>query len=145
MHTTRVHRLVAAALAGYLVVLLFALLSPSAAVPSSSVGWLGDLMRSLGAPERILVPDRVEFLANVAILVPATALASLLWRSPTWRDWTAYGFVFAGGIEVVQGVFLPARSATYVDVVANTLGALSGAVLVAFVTALRARSSHTLG
>ncbi|MDO9496300.1 MAG: VanZ family protein [Nocardioides sp.] len=143
MDNEGVRRLVAVVLAGYVAVLLYALLTPSAEVPSSSVGRLADLMRSLGAPERILVADRVEFLANVAILVPATALASWLWRSPTWRDWTAYGFVFAGGVEVVQALLLPARSATYVDVVANTLGALGGAALVALARLAHARSSHS--
>ncbi|GEP33631.1 hypothetical protein NSZ01_13990 [Nocardioides szechwanensis] len=130
------------ALTAYLLVLLFALLTPSAATPSSSVSWVAEVLRSLGAPERVLIPDRVEFLCNVAILVPASALGSLLWRAATWRDWTAYGFVFAGAIEVVQGLLLPERSATYVDVVANTLGALVGALLVAATRYVRGESSQ---
>lgn len=131
------------ALTVYLLVLLFALLTPSAATPSSSVSWVAEVLRSLGAPERVLIPDRVEFLCNVAILVPATALGSLLWRAPSWRDWTAYGFVFAGTIEVVQGLLLPQRSATYVDVVANTLGALLGAMLVAAARRAHAGASQS--
>lgn len=130
------------ALTAYLFVLLFALLTPSAATPSSSVSWVAEVLRSLGAPERVLVPDRVEFLCNVAILVPASALGSLLWRTASWRDWTAYGFVFAGTIEVVQGLLLPQRSATYVDVVANTLGALLGAMLIAAARRAQAGTSQ---
>ena len=125
------------ALACYMAVLLFALLTPSAGVPSASVGWLADVMRRLGAPEVVLVPERVEFVANVLILVPATALGALRWRSLTWRDWTAYGFVFSGWVELLQGLFLDERSATHVDVVANTLGALGGAALVTSVARLR--------
>ncbi len=139
MHTTATRRVLAVVLVGYLAVLLFALLTPSAQTPSSSVAWIGDVLRALGAPERLLVPERVEFLANVAILVPATGLAALLVPSATWRDWTAYGFLFAGSIEVCQGLFLPARSATYVDVVANTLGAALGGIAAAALTALSAR------
>lgn len=143
MEATRGRRLLTVALAAYLAVLLFALLTPSASTPSSSILWVADVLRGLGAPERILIPDRVGFLCNVAILVPATALGSLLWRAASWRDWTAYGFVFAGAIEVVQGLLLPARSASYVDVVANTLGALVGALVGAAVTLTHFRASQS--
>jgi hypothetical protein len=123
----------------YLAVLVFALLTPSGETPSSSVAWMGEVMDRLGAPDRLLVGARVEFLANVAILVPATALAAVIWSGPSWRDWTAYGFVFSGGVEAVQALLLDGRSATYVDVVANTLGALLGGVLVAAARLARSR------
>lgn len=139
MESTPARRLTTVTLVAYLLLLLYALLTPSAATLSSSVSWVAEALRDLGAPERVLVPDRVEFLCNVAILVPATALGSLLWPSANWRDWTAYGFVFAGTIEVLQGLLLPERSATYVDVVANTLGALTGGVLVSVVRLAYAR------
>ena len=65
---------------------------------------------------------------DVAVIRYLAAVVVTCSRSTTWRDWTAYGFLFAGSVEVFQGLFLPERSATYVDVVANTLGALIGAV-----------------
>ena len=139
MDNAAVRRVLAVVLVGYLAVLLFALLTPSGQTPSSSVAWTAERLRDAGAPERLLVPERVELLANVAILVPATAMASLLWRSATWRDWTAYGFVFSGCVEVVQGLFLDERSATYVDVVANTLGAALGGICAALVFVLHQR------
>ncbi len=83
----------------------------------------------LHAPQAFLEPGRVEFVANVLILMPAPFLGSMLLPSLTWRDWTAYGFVFSGGVELCQGLFLAGRSATFVDIVANTAGALAGAVL----------------
>ncbi|MCD4533732.1 VanZ family protein [Nocardioides sp. cx-169] len=126
----------------YLAVLLFALLAPSARTPSASVGWLGRALERLGAPEQLLEPSRVEFLANVAILVPAVVLGAVVWAAPSWRDWTAYGFVFSGGVEVVQALLLEERSATYVDVVANTLGALVGGLLVAVVRRRPGAVSH---
>ncbi len=118
-------------LVSYLAVLLFALLNPSSGPASTSVAWLEAVGRSVGVAEAFLAPGRPEFVANVLILVPAAALASLVWSAPSWRDWTAYGFLFSLVIELLQGVLLDGRSATFVDVVANTLGALAGAVLVA--------------
>ena len=56
-------------------------------------------------------------------------LGSLLWPRPSWRDWTAVGFVASFLVEVVQAVALGGRSATHADVVANTLGTLLGALL----------------
>ncbi|NHC23869.1 hypothetical protein G6553_11880 [Nocardioides sp. IC4_145] len=40
-------------------------------------------------------------------------------------------FVGSAGVELVQAFLLPARSATYVDIVANTAGGLLGAAAVA--------------
>jgi hypothetical protein len=46
-----------------------------------------------------------------------------------WRAWPAYGFLAAVLIETIQGVLLPAPSASFGDVVAHTAGMLAGAVL----------------
>jgi len=124
------------ALAVYATFLAFVLLNPSADVPSTSVSWLTELAVRLGLPGQLAVPGRVEFVANVLILIPFSFLGSVLLPRPTWRDWTAYGFVLSGTVELVQAVLLPARSATFADVVANTSGALLGAV--AFPLAVRA-------
>jgi hypothetical protein len=131
--TGDVRRRAAATFLGlYLLGLAFVLLNPSAEVPSESVGLVADLGRDLRLPEALLVPARVEFVANALVIVPATATTAWLWPARSWTTWTAYGFVGALGVEVVQAVLLPDRSATFVDVVANTLGALLGAVAVQF-------------
>lgn len=65
-----------------------------------------------------------------------SALGALVWRRTNWRDWTAYGFVISFGVEAVQALFLPHRSATFSDVVANTLGGLLGGLLGALVSRL---------
>jgi VanZ family protein len=49
--------------------------------------------------------------------------------SYSWRDWTAFGFCLACLVELLQGLLLPGRHASFSDVVANTLGALLGALL----------------
>ena len=131
-------RTAALVMAGYCVLLLGVLLGP-ASVPSGGVGWIGDVAARLGAPDRLLVPSRVEFIVNVGVIAPAAALGSVVWPRTTWRDWTAYGFVFSASIELTQGLPLPTRSARFDDVVANTLGALVGAVFVLLVRWVAAR------
>ena len=71
-----------------------------------------------------------ESVSDAAILAPVSALGSLIWARTTWRDWTAYAFVIACGVELTQGAVLPHRTASQVDIVANTLGGLVGAVVV---------------
>lgn len=115
-------------LAAYLAFLAFVLLNPSADVPTSSVAWLSEMSTRLGVPAPLAEPSRVEFVANVLILMPLAFLGSALLPRPTWRDWTAYAFVLSGSVETVQALLFPARSATFKDVVANTSGALLGAV-----------------
>jgi VanZ family protein len=115
-------------LAAYLVFLAFVLLNPSADVPSSSVAWLSQVGTRAGLPAPLVEPSRVEFICNVLILMPLSLLGSVLLLRLDWRDWTAYGFVLSGTVEMLQAVLLPDRSATFSDVVANTSGILMGAV-----------------
>ena len=71
---------------------------------------------------------------NVLIIAPVTFFASLLRPRYSWLEWTALGFLAALLVEVIQAVALPDRSATFSDIVANTLGALVGALVVRFLT-----------
>ena len=134
----RTDRWVGAALVAYCAFLAVVLLAPTAGPQSSSVGWVETLAQRLGAPAAFTAPGRVEFVCNALILMPVSALGSLRWPRTTWQEWTAYAFVIAGTVELLQGLLLPARSASFVDVVANTLGGLGGAVAVALLR--RARS-----
>ncbi len=81
-------------------------------------------------------------MCNALILMPVSALGSLFWPRTTWRDWTAYAFVISGLVELIQGLVLPHRAATFVDVVANTLGGLGGAVVVLALRGLRGRRTE---
>ncbi|WP_091230783.1 VanZ family protein [Microbacterium sp. 3J1] len=80
----------------------------------------------------------LEFLANVAFLVPVGALVALGW--PRLRLWhvVVIGFLMSGLIESVQSV-IPSRAPSVSDVVANTLGALMGAAIVAVARKRRRR------
>ena len=72
----------------------------------------------------------MEFIVNVGVIAPAAALGSVVWPRTTWRDWTAYGFLFSAAIELTQALLLPSRSARFDDIVANTLGARCCAAVV---------------
>jgi glycopeptide antibiotics resistance protein len=113
----------------YMVLLAIALFSPSSEQQSGAVVWLEGLLRLIGAPQELTSFDRLEVLMNAVIVAPATFLASLVLPQYGWRDWTCFGFVAAVTVEGAQGLLLPGRQASFSDVVANTAGALAGAVL----------------
>lgn len=115
-------------LLAYSALLAVALLAPTSATQSSMAGWIaGDW----------LTQARAEFVCNALILVPVSALGSLVWPRTTWRDWTAWTFVAVVLVEAAQGLVLPHRTPAPVDVVANTLGGLAGAVVILGVRRLR--------
>ena len=129
----------------YVVFLLFALFSPTSGDQSNAVKWLGTVLDGLGVPDRLTTFDRLEVLANVLIIAPVTLLGSGIWPSHTWRDWTAFGFVAASMVELFQGLVLPERQASFSDIVANTAGALFGALLaILVVRGLRLRAARRI-
>ena len=125
----RVRTTLRAALAAWVVLLALVLLAPSSTGPDWVIAHLAQVLQRLGLPDVLTHPRRVESMLNVVAFVPLSLLGSLLWPRPSWRDWTAVGFVASFLVEVVQAVALDARQATYADVVANTLGMLGGALL----------------
>ena len=138
----RVRTTVRAALAVWVGLLAVVLLAPSSAGPDWAIVHLSNALRGLGLPGALASPERVEWMLNVAAFVPLGLLGSLLWTRPTWRDWTAVGFVTSLLVEVFQAVALDARQATHADVVANTLGMLIGALLGAAARRLGASASE---
>ncbi len=116
-------------LAVYAVLLLVALFSPTSDRQSAAVEWLGTILSHAGFPPGITSFTRLEVVMNAVIIAPVTFLASLVRPRYGWRDWTALGFVAALTVETLQGLLLPGRHAALSDIVANTLGALLGAVL----------------
>ncbi len=119
-------------LAAYVVCLAIVLLSPSARLGTDAVSLVSDLLARLGL-ETLAVRPRVEFAENVGLLLPVSFIGSLVWERFTWRDWTALGFVASAVVESLQALLLDGRSATFSDVVANTLGATLGALTIRLV------------
>ncbi|WP_158067196.1 VanZ family protein [Tersicoccus sp. Bi-70] len=72
----------------------------------------------------------VEWLANIALFVPAGLFLALV-LPPLARWWgVAIGAVASGAIETAQALFLPTRVASLADVAANTLGSALGVAVV---------------
>lgn len=123
-------RLVSAALLAMYVMFLAAVLSEyNPTVASDVVSGFGAWLERNGAPTVLTGPGRVEFLLNAAMFAPVILLAAATFPRHPWANWVVYGFVASGAVELLQGLYLPPRSAQFVDVVANTLGAFVGAVL----------------
>lgn len=87
-------------------------------------------------------PEDYGVLLNVLLFVPLGAILVLVTRRPWWWA-TLLAAVGSGAIEIAQRLWL-AREASVSDVVANTLGALVGAVLVTLLArALRSPGSRS--
>jgi glycopeptide antibiotics resistance protein len=124
---TTTTRQVAAGLAVlYAGAVAFTVFWPSADYASGSVNWMTDVLYGIGAPHWIS-GQLVEFLANILLFVPLSLLGSVLLDRWSTGFWLGIGFAASTAIELAQLVFLGDRSATVVDVLANTLGALLGA------------------
>ena len=133
-------KLAAAGLITYTFALVVVLLGPHPDAGDTAIRWTRELMDTVSAPDELKDPLRIEFLLNVASFAPWAALAAITWPQPTWRDWTAYGFVATSFVETVQALVYPERTAAFSDIAANTLGALLGSVAVTLARALvRAR------
>ncbi|GAB3247259.1 hypothetical protein GCM10027425_02950 [Alteromonas gracilis] len=73
-----------------------------------------------------LEPEHVGFALNVLLFVPVGALLAFA-LSGSWRAAAATAVTLSAGIEVVQLVPVLDRTADWLDVVANGLGAMMGA------------------
>jgi hypothetical protein len=123
--------LLMAAFIAYVAALAIILLGPSPTPGAESVDFAYRVATRLGVSPDLATTVRLEVALNVVLMAPLPAIGSLIWTSLSWRDWTAYAFFFSLAAETWQGVAFATRSATYSDVVANTTGALLGALLVA--------------
>jgi glycopeptide antibiotics resistance protein len=82
---------------------------------------------------------QIEFLANVLMFVPLGLLVGVLFGRRFWALAILLGFSASACIEFAQFVLLPGRYGTVDDVIANTLGALVGALLARKFLNVRAR------
>lgn len=82
----------------------------------------------------------VEFVLNVALFVPVTFLGAAVFPRLRRLQWLGIGLLLSLTIEFAQLLFFPGRSASVWDVIANTLGALLGALLA---VRLRRRASES--
>ena len=121
-------RLATWALAVYAIAMLFIVFQP---LPILATGWVTvghDLLMRVGAPPWTTA-GVVEWIWNVAMFVPLTLLGTFVAPRVNVPQWVSAGFLTCLLIEVVQLLVLPDRSASLVDISANTLGAFVGALL----------------
>lgn len=88
-----------------------------------------------GLPE-IVTYGFVEFASNVGLFVPLGFVAALLLARRWWWLVLLTGPLFSLAIELTQSTLLPERYATASDVLANSIGALVGALLAVTLRAL---------
>ncbi|TDW66950.1 VanZ like protein [Curtobacterium sp. PhB25] len=71
----------------------------------------------------------IESLSNVVFFVPLGLLVVLLAGARWWWAGAAAGLAASACIETAQALFLPARTSSIDDVLANGLGAVLGAAV----------------
>ena len=124
----RVVRLLRVTLVAYVFAVAVALLAPSSDVQGQIAQLVGDLGVRLGFSPDTASRNHAEVLLNVAVLAPVPLLGSMLWPRVRWRYWFAGALVISVGVELAQ-LLLPGRTPSVRDVVTNTVGAWTGAVL----------------
>lgn len=84
----------------------------------------------------------LEFVANAALFAPLGALWAVAVRDPAARDVAAAGALGAAvsaAAEFLQGLFISQRTVDVRDVIANTVGALVGALALVVLARMRRR------
>lgn len=102
----------------------------------------GPLLRAITRLIPWLTYGRMEFSANILLFVPLGLLLTLLMRQWPWV--VAIGVGSSAVIELTQEFFLPGRTGSIMDVVANGSGTVLG-VLVGLVwlgSTARLRAAH---
>lgn len=131
------------ALVAYVGFLAFVLGQTDASLAISVVGRFAHVLDLAGASDALTTAARAEFVLNAAMFAPLPLLAALTFPRHPWANWVVYGFVGSSAVELVQALWLPLRSAQYVDIVANTSGAVAGALTSQFL--LHQRFGNKIG
>ena len=85
-------------------------------------------LQNVGLPTWVSYSS-VEFTANIVFFAPVGLIVVLLVGLRRWWWGAGAGFVLSGSVEFGQLLFLPDRFASLDDLLANTTGALLGAVV----------------
>lgn len=122
-------RIARVALVVYLLLVGLVVFQPAPELAVGSVGVLQGFLDAAGAPEQLTTGYRVEFILNTVLFMPLPFLGMLVFPRVRWSEWVVIAFAGSAGIEITQALLLDGRSATFVDIVSNTLGGLLGAVV----------------
>jgi len=133
------------ALAAYSVAIALVLGWPTPTVPVvGTLELVSRWLRDAGAPDWV-GGSLLEFVCNIVLFVPFGVLVALVaLRRPWW--WAVLtGFTFSLVAELTQEFFLPHRSGTVSDVVANTAGTAVGVGAAWALQRWRGRSDRAAG
>jgi hypothetical protein len=125
--------------AGYVVGVLYLVLWPQPDAAGSGVQAVLDVLDGVGLSW--VSESQVEKALNVVLFVPLGLIGWLLWPRLQVLAWAAIGLAFSAFLESTQALFLPGRTPSVSDLVANTSGAVLGA-LVLRLSARMGRASH---
>lgn len=114
------------AYAVYLAAVAYLVLSPKAEAASAGVTNVLAVLRAAGFVS--VTASHLEVALNVVLFVPFGLLGLLLLPRIPWWAWGPLGLAASGLLEASQWAFLPDRSPTVSDLVANTAGSLIGAL-----------------
>lgn len=134
--TTRLRRLATVLLAVYAVAVILVVAWPTP-VDAGNREWLSHIFKALHSRHLLMFFGyaQLEFAANVVMFTPLGLLVGVLFGRRHWAWAIALGCGVSTLIELLQYFLLPGRYGTVDDVIANTLGALIGALLArAFLT-----------
>ena len=87
--------------------------------------------------------DTIEFTSNVLMFLPFGIILTVLLGRRLWWLSTLAAVALSTGIELIQLVALPDRYPSVRDVIANSVGALIGSLLVLLIGTLNARRTST--
>jgi glycopeptide antibiotics resistance protein len=124
-------RLTIATLA-YLALVGWITLAPQAALPSGPLWRLAQFFGDHHATEWITF-NLLEFAANIAMFVPIGVFLVLLFGRGRWWLAILVGVVLTLVIEYTQG-FLPSRVPDVRDILANSIGVVTGTLLALLLT-----------
>ena len=116
-----------ALLAAYVLVVAWILLNPDGEFSRDGSATAMRLASALHLPSFVVV--RAEFFANVAITAPLPVLGTLAVGRRRVGTWVTVAFVASLSVEAIQNFVYTDRVGDYGDIVANTAGALLGAVV----------------
>ena len=128
----------------YVVTMLAVVFQPMSGAAIGSVDLGSWLVWRLGLAA-VITPAMVEFALNVVLFAPLTFLGSMAARRVVWEQWVGLTLIVSGTIEFVQMEALPGRSASLLDLAANTLGGLLGALMAKHLLRRREQRATIMG
>lgn len=106
---------------------------PAAASQEALAGWIS-AHHETGALPSAVTFARIEWLANIVMFIPLGLFTAAV-LPPLRRIWVLPAtLALSSVIELAQNEWLPSRVASLYDVIANTLGATIGFVMLVWVT-----------